>query len=59
MSYKMMKSQDTVSGFDAGVDVLDLGGANYTVVVTDEGTLLTLNSDDTLLLAGVEDWGLL
>ena len=50
MSYKMMKSQDTVSGFDAGVDVLDLGGANYAVVVTDEGALVTLDSGDTILL---------
>ena len=50
---------DTVSGFDAGVDVLDLGGTNYAVDVTDEGALVTLDSGDTILLAGVEDWGLL
>ena len=50
---------DTVSGFDAGVDVLDLCGANYAVVATNEGALVTLDSGDTILLAGVEDWGLL
>ena len=42
---------------DLRVDVLDLGGANYAVVVTNEGALVTLDSGDTTLLAGVEDWG--
>lgn len=50
---------DTVTGFDAGVDVLDLSGAHYDVEATADGALVTLDTGDTILIAGVEDWGLL
>lgn len=46
---------DTVLAFDAGVDVLDLGGRDYIAADTATGTLLTAGQD-TILLAGVHDF---
>lgn len=46
---------DTVLAFDAGVDVLDLGGRDYITTDTAAGTLLTAGQD-TILLAGVHDF---
>lgn len=46
---------DTVLAFDAGVDVLDLGGRDYIATDTEAGTMLTAG-DDTILLAGVHDF---
>ena len=46
---------DTVLAFDVGVDVLDLGGRDYTATDTASGTLLTAG-DDTILLAGIHDF---
>lgn len=48
---------DTVSGFDAGVDALDLGGAEYNVEVTAEGALIALDTSDTILISVVFDFG--
>ncbi|MFT4014003.1 MAG: calcium-binding protein [Paracoccus sp. (in: a-proteobacteria)] len=47
--------KDTVLGFDAGVDVIDLGGASYRETVTSQGTLITVGTN-TILLAHVFDW---
>ncbi len=46
---------DTVLAFDAGVDVLDLGGRDYIATDTAAGTMLTAGQD-TILLAGVHDF---
>ncbi|RCW84106.1 calcium-binding protein [Paracoccus lutimaris] len=46
---------DTVTGFDAGLDTLDLGGASYSARETANGTLLTLDSANTILIYGVFD----
>lgn len=46
---------DTVLAFDAGLDVLDLGGRDYSADETAAGTLLTAGQD-TILLAGVHDF---
>lgn len=46
---------DTVIGFDAGVDVLDLGGRSYSITDTRAGTLLTAGQD-TILLSGIHDF---
>ena len=46
---------DTVRGFDAGLDVLRFDGA-YTATETADGTLLT-NGADSVLLDGVFGWG--
>lgn len=46
---------DTVIGFDAGLDVLDLGGRTYVVADTRAGMLLTAGQD-TILLSGVHDF---
>jgi Ca2+-binding RTX toxin-like protein len=46
---------DTVIGFDANVDVLDLGGRNYTITDTREGTVLTAGQD-SILLYGIHDF---
>lgn len=47
---------DTVSGFDTGVDLLDLGGLAHDVEETGTGTLITLNTGDSILLYGVFDF---
>ncbi|SMO57425.1 calcium-binding protein [Paracoccus laeviglucosivorans] len=47
--------QDTVLGFDGGLDVLDLGGRHYNVVENSQGTLLTAGND-SILLAHVFDY---
>ena len=46
---------DTVSAFDAGLDILDLGGASYEVTETSEGTLITLDASSTILIYGTYD----
>lgn len=46
---------DTVIGFDAGLDILDLGGRSYSITDTRAGTLLTAGQD-TILLAGIHDF---
>lgn len=48
---------DTVIGFDAGLDVLDLGGRAYVVSDTNQGTLLT-SGQDSILLYGIHDFDL-
>lgn len=48
--------QDTVFGFEAGRDVLDLNGRDYTARETDAGTVLNLGGGDTILLSGVFDF---
>ncbi len=47
---------DTVTGFDAGTDVLVLDSPGYAVEATAEGALITLDTGDTILLAGVDDF---
>lgn len=47
---------DTVIGFDAGLDVVQIAGGDFQAVSTPDGTLLTLDSGDTLLLAGIFDF---
>ena len=47
---------DTVLAFDVGVDVLDLGGRGYTASQTGQGTLLSFDSGDTILLSNVFDF---
>ncbi|MCV2448902.1 calcium-binding protein [Paracoccus sp. DMF] len=47
---------DTVIGFDAGLDTVQIAGGEFQAVSTADGTLLTLNSGDTLLLAGIFDF---
>ena len=46
---------DTVIGFDAGLDVLDLGGRSYTITETRAGMVLTAGQD-TILLSGIHDF---
>ncbi|WP_190941518.1 calcium-binding protein [Paracoccus yeei] len=46
---------DTVLAFDAGLDVLDLGGRDYRATDTAGGTLLTAGQD-SILLAGIHDF---
>jgi Ca2+-binding RTX toxin-like protein len=48
--------QDTVHGFDTDLDVLSLGGRNYTARETADGTLLNLGNGDTVLLSDVFDF---
>ena len=43
-------------GFDAGLDTVQIAGGEFQAVSTADGTLLTLNSGDTLLLAGIFDF---
>lgn len=45
---------DTVTGFDIGIDVLDIIGA--TVSETEDGTLYTLDTGDSVLIYGVFDF---
>lgn len=47
---------DQVFGFEAGLDVLDLGGRRYTAVETRDGTLLTFGSGDSIMLHDVFDF---
>ena len=47
---------DTVSGFDAGLDTVQIAGGDFQAVSTPDGTLLTLDSGDTLFLAGIFDF---
>ncbi|WP_312527753.1 hypothetical protein [Paracoccus sp. (in: a-proteobacteria)] len=47
---------DTVVGFDAGIDILDVGGRNYTAVERSDGTMLTFAGGDTILLANEFDF---
>ena len=47
---------DTVIGFDAGLDTVQIAGGEFQAVSTPDGTLLTLESGDTLLLAGIFDF---
>lgn len=49
--------QDTVLGFDAGLDILDLGGRSYTITDTRAGTLLTAGQD-SILLSGIHDFNI-
>ena len=46
---------DTISAFDAGLDILDRGGASYEVTETSEGTLITLDASSTILIYGTSD----
>ena len=48
--------QDTVYGFDTHLDVLNLGGRNYSAAENSQGTLLNLGGGDTILLAHVFDF---
>ncbi|CAM3212168.1 calcium-binding protein [Paracoccus nototheniae] len=48
--------QDTVYGFDAGLDVLDLGGRDYSAREINQGTLLDFGRGDTVLLSGEFDF---
>lgn len=45
----------TRSAPDAGLDILDLGGASYDVTETSEGTLITLDASSTILIYGTYD----
>ena len=47
---------DTVIGFDSGLDTVQIAGGEFQAVSTPDGTLLTLDSGDTLLLAGIFDF---
>lgn len=47
---------DTVFGFDSDLDVLNMGGRNYTARETADGTLLNLGGGDTVLLSDVFDF---
>ena len=47
--------EDTVIGFDKGLDIIDLGGNEYTVRDTSQGTVLT-HGTDTILLYGIHDF---
>lgn len=47
---------DTVFGFEAGRDVLDLGGRSHTARETAGGTVLSVSGGDTILLADVFDF---
>ncbi|MFT4013009.1 MAG: hypothetical protein QM682_06330 [Paracoccus sp. (in: a-proteobacteria)] len=46
---------DTILGFDAGLDVLDLGARAYAVTATTQGVLLTAGQD-SILLAGIHEF---
>lgn len=46
---------DTVYGFDVGIDHLDLGGADYDMTRTDDGLMITLHDNSSMLLSGVFD----
>lgn len=46
---------DTVLAFGDN-DILDLGGRQYSTSVTDQGTLLTFNDQDSILLSNVFDF---
>lgn len=48
--------QDTVYGFDTGLDALNLGGRNYTARETGDGTVLSFSGGDTILLSDVFDF---
>lgn len=48
--------QDTVHGFEQGLDSLDLGGRRYSVAQTRDGTVLNLGSGDSILLEGIFDF---
>ena len=45
-----------VIGFDSGLDTVQIAGGEFQAVSTPDGTLLTLDSGDTLLLAGIFDF---
>lgn len=47
---------DTVLGFDAGVDILRLGGRSYSATERADGTLLRFAGDDSILLANEFDF---
>lgn len=49
--------QDTVIGFDQGIDTLDLGSSAYTISDTTNGTLLTAGQD-SILLYGIHSFEL-
>lgn len=44
---------DTVTGFDVGIDRLDLGGADHDMTRTDDGLLITLDDNSSILLVDV------
>lgn len=48
--------QDTVFGFEVGLDRLDLGGRAYSARETAEGTLLQFSGRDSILLSGEFDF---
>lgn len=55
--FRQGDGHDTVTGFDAGTDVLVLDSPGYAVEATAEGALVTLDTGDTILLTGTDDWG--
>lgn len=49
--------QDTVIGFDVGVDILQIQNrGSYTATQTEDGTLLTSTYGDSILMAGIDDF---
>lgn len=54
--FRQGDGHDTVLGFDAGVDVLQLEGRWYSAEETGDGTLLNLGNGDTVLLSNVFDF---
>lgn len=49
--------QDTVIGFDVGIDILQIQNRDtYTATQTDEGTLLTSTYGDSILMAGIDNF---
>jgi Ca2+-binding RTX toxin-like protein len=55
--FRQGDGHDTVLAFDAGVDQLKLGGRDYDIEVTGQGTLLDFGGGDTILLRNVFDYG--
>lgn len=47
---------DTVLGFDVGVDILDVGNRSYNAVENNRGTLLSFANGDSILLSNVFDF---
>ncbi len=49
------RGDDSVYGFDVGIDCPDLGGADYDMTRTDDGLLVPLGDSSSMLLSGVFD----
>lgn len=55
--FKRGHGQDTVIGFDVGIDILRIENRNtYTATQTEDGTLLTSTHGDSILMAGIDDF---